>query len=160
MTATTNILALDLAKNIGWAAATGDGITSGAWNLEQFAGGAKPVASPEVYWALCRDWLTSMADDCDIGTLVVERGFHHGKVSVYLGGLVMVARLLAYDTNRRFLLVPNATWKSHARKRTKLPTSATKGDYLRESRRVLSAEIRSNDEADARWILDWYLAIG
>ena len=160
-----NVLALDLATNTGWARMFNGVLKTGSFNLLT-PENPQPTKSPVIYWDSAVAHVSSLCDECDgKPTLVIERSFHRGAASRYLNGLTVAVELFAYKRRFRYVFVPSATWRKRAREMANrhgygwdLPASATKADYHMAALRFRPS-IQGGDEADAWWMLQWYLNV-
>jgi Holliday junction resolvasome RuvABC endonuclease subunit len=150
------ILALDLAKTIGWARSTTRAPIIGSRTFE----GRKPLADFRV-------WLNAEIVQHRVETLAIE-GIFVGMNPLSTLTLAMmhgVAHEVAQSRNLRVMVMTQGEWRRHFLG----PVSVPKGYVKDKRRRWLKNEarkacarkgwlVKSDDEADAAGILDYALA--
>ena len=144
------ILALDLASTTGWAITPDE---SGIWNIAPRRGD-----SPGMRYVNLRSRLNLvLAAHPDLGLVVFEHAHHRGGAATqYALGCMATVETWCADNRIQHTGVHSATLKKHAVGKG----NADKKLVVAEAqRRWPWVELRSDDHADALWLLDYADAV-
>ena len=147
-----DILAVDPGKSCGWATRVNDVITTGVQTFD-----LKRGESIGMRWIRVDAWLQEMLHNIpNLKLLVYEQAHHRGGASTE-SGIGFTTKICEFAARHDIDItsVHSATLKKHATGKGR----ANKDDMIAAARHKFGVAYDSDDEADARHILDYAISI-
>jgi hypothetical protein len=147
-----SVLALDLAKRMGFARLTGDRITGG---IHDFQVGVKP---PGDLWSRYHDWLLDQLETHErTNEIVYEASLHQpGHAARIINAMVAITELIAFTNGIAVRGVHQSTLKKHATGSGRHPKGTSKELMLKAAQKKFKRLLSNDDNyIDALWLADY-----